>query len=225
MTAIKLGLRYERLLILAGPMSFATLMVLFIAIASVSQKEKFEARCLELGAATFAEKKDSLQAAWDDPDRLYSASYYKLALNKAWIYSNHRSIGDDCYDIIDSQIDGKASLSPSDIIEKFQLEANALKRTPLQFHDVEIPERATVNILGTDVKIGLMTFTQVTQVALAPLLLLWLGSLYTTRLRESLQVASASTLSEVFPHSVNIYSIIKFPPLKKPTLLYIIYQK
>lgn len=218
LTAIRLGLRYERLLLFAGPISFATLIVLFVAIASVSQKERYEARCFESAVETITHNKETLQAHWDKVNSAQDvgASQYKLQLNFAWIDSRARwRLGENCYNMIDQQLGNKPYLSPSELIDKFQLAANLLKNTPLQFYDVEIPDKANVNILGTNVKIGLMTFTQSIQVALAPLLLLWLGSVYSTRLRESFYVGTASKLSEVFPHSVNIYPSGSFPQLRK----------
>lgn len=53
-----------------------------------------------------------------------------------------------------------------------------------------------------------MTLIWLLQLAIAPIMVLWLGSLYQTRYRESLLIESAKTVSEIFPHVINAYPSI-----------------
>ncbi len=216
MTAIRLGLRYERLLIFAAPLTLVALLVLFVAFASVTQKERASAHCFEAAVGVLTKSKSKLDEEWDKVRLNEWKGDYELALKLALIDGGLIHVpGIGCYSIAADKISNIPASSPADIISKFQVEANTLNNSPLEYHDVEIPQKATLNLLGTDVKIGLMTFVRFIQIALAPLLLLWLGSLYATRFRESHMVGSASSLSEVFPHSINIYATGRLPQLRK----------
>lgn len=219
MSAGNLGRRYERILLLAAPIAFATLVVLFIAIASDTQNDRVQARCFTQAADILLDKKELLDKEWQKAVPVKKSGYwagtYKLAIQTAFIYG--MNVGNACYRMMDEQIDTRYRASPEQIIEKLRQDSAALMNTPLQFYGVEMPEKAKISILGTDIKIGLMTFTQILQIVLAPILLLWLGSLYNTRYRETLLIGSAKELSDIYPHSINIYPCGHFLELRKPT--------
>lgn len=95
------------------------------------------------------------------------------------------------------------------------LRANDLKNTPLQFRGIEIPQKADVGILGTNIKVSFDSLTAALQISLAPVLIIWLGSLYNTRYRESLLIGKSNDISLMFPHLINIYPAIDLPTLRK----------
>jgi hypothetical protein len=213
---IRLGLRYERLLIFAAPLTFASLLVLFVGVASVSVKERANARCYDLAANILTDKKPNLDTEWDK-SRLSQSKYsYDLALFSAWLYGSPASnLNSDCFITVRDELNKLLSYPTTDIIAKFRQEAKKLNNTTLEFYNIEIPHKTTLTLLGTDIKIGLMTFIQLMQIALGPLIILWLGALYATRLRESLMIGRCSVLSEVFPHTVNIYPMEPFSQLNR----------
>jgi MFS family permease len=82
-------------------------------------------------------------------------------------------------------------------------------------YGVEMPEKATMSIFGTPLTMELLTLTRALQVALAPALLLWLGSLYNTRQRETLYVREMRDVRQLFPHIVNVYPVGEFAPMRR----------
>ena len=64
MSLHKIGLRYERLLLLSAPLSLACILVAFIAIASDFSKDKMDADCREKAAVIFEKNLDELNAQW-----------------------------------------------------------------------------------------------------------------------------------------------------------------
>ena len=112
-----------------------------------------------------------------------------------------------------------ADTPPGKLIEDFGSRVSQLRSTPLQFRGIEIPEKADVAMLGTNIKIRLESLTALLQVSLAPVLIIWLGSLYNTRYRESLLVGKANDITTVFPHLINVYPAIDIPTLRKRSRL------
>jgi len=224
MDASKLGLRYERLLILAGPLTLAAFVVLFVAVASDTQNDRIQARCYQATADTLNANSKTLSELWDKEKPVTKSEYwgidYRSRIAQTLIDGLIRAgPGIDCYDAMKAEIDKRSRASPSEIVEKLRHDAKALLSTPLQLYGIELPEQATINLLGTNIKVGLLPFTQVLQLVLAPLLILWLGSLYNTRFRESILIGSAANLADIFPHLINIYPSGQIPPMRKPNWL------
>jgi len=179
---------------LVAPLTLAALVVLFIAIASESQKDRVQARCLQLAADVLTQRESQLNSLWEKAKPIKSGYWggdYKLEITTAWIYELH--VGSECYKLMEQQTESRYRASPAEIISKLRQDATALNATPLQFYGVDLPDRATINFFGTVISIGLMTFTQILQIALAPLLILWLGSLYNTRYRETRLIGTADS--------------------------------
>ena len=212
MSAAALGRRYERLLFLAAPLSLLCLILLFVALATTSLQERVTAACFSSAAnaidAKQAELQDSFKGVTPPRSGLPADRSYKLALGEVLIYA---FLGSDCYRILTEQVERRYLQDPKTIAAALRQEASRLAAGPITFRGIELPEKATISLFGTDIKIELMTFVQLLQAGLAPLLLLWLGSLYATRYRESLFVGSAKSISEIFPHIVNMYPAVRYP--------------
>ena len=126
--------------------------------------------------------------------------------------------GTDCYDIGQKEIDIRYRASPSEIISNLRAEAKKLLSTPLQLYGIELSEKATIGVMGTTITVGVLSFAQMLQIVLAPLLVLWFGSLYHTRYRETLLISSSANVAEIFPHIINVYPAGHYPQLRKPNL-------
>lgn len=206
MVHVYLGKRYERLLFFTAPISLAALIVLIVAVASVSQKERVEGKCFQSAAKTFAEKIPELEEAWKKALPITKSEYwgssYKLKLDIAWIYADHSR---SCYRLIDDLVEEEFRQPPRELIDALELRANELLAHPIRLYGVQLPKSTTVDLLGTEIQVELDSFTRILQIVLLPVLLLWLGSIYSTRYRETVAIGRASTLLEVFPHIINMY--------------------
>lgn len=218
MSAATLGRRYERLLFFAAPLSLLCLVLLFVAIATNSQQDRLSARCFTLAVAAIGLHKADLDKSHKGltprSNGLPVDLSYKLDLQKVVIDS---FLGSNCYRILQEQVDRRYLQSPDTILEALRREAAKLASGPISFRGIELPEKATISFFGTEIRIELMTFVQLLQLGLAPLLLLWLGSLYATRYRETLLVGTARSLSEIFPHIANMYPAVRYPQPRKRT--------
>ena len=124
-------------------------------------------------------------------------------------------ISSGCHGDVRPLLEQGADTPPARLIETLSERVGALRATPLQFRGIEIPERAEVSILGTNVKIRLESLAALLQLSLAPVLIIWLGSLYNTRYRESLIIGKARDTTVVFPHLINVYPAVDIPTLRK----------
>lgn len=113
------------------------------------------------------------------------------------------------------EVETRSKQGPAALIESLRGDSRKLQATPIRYYGVELPEKATIGIFGTSVSVELRLFSNLLQIVLAPLLLLWLGSLYNTRYRESLIIAKAKVITEAFPHLVNVYPAVRYPDLRR----------
>ena len=115
MSATNLGRRYERLLFLAAPLSFAALLLVFVAVASTNQNERVAARCYETTANALEAKRADLEAAFDRDKPITKLDSwgitYKLAIEKVLIYNLSST---PCYEILNGQINQRYRARPAD---------------------------------------------------------------------------------------------------------------
>lgn len=214
-----LGKRFERLLFFTAPISLAAIVVCLVAIASSRQKERIEARCLrqlsdvvESNAGELAKKR---KAAGRNEYRLLN---YRLELQRKWIYGS--DVLSDCYDPMAAELEkDQYKQEPQDLVQTLRDRAAALDKTPLSVYGITLPKDATLDLYVTKITIELELLTRVLQVVLLPVLLMWLGSLYATRYRESIAISKTSSLAEVFPHIINVYPAFDMPSVRKRSLL------
>ena len=220
MTLSTLGRRYERLLLFAAPFSFATLLILFVAFATETQKERSTARCYESAASLLETKYELANSAWVNfvlnKKSALAKIEYEFQLRKLLI---DVTLGSSCYRPIIEEISQRTSGDLKALISGLQLDAKRLFTTPIKYPGVEIPEKATISIMGTSLSIDLTLFASLLQVVLAPLMLLWLGSLYRTRYSESLLIEKASSVTDVFPHLINMYPAVRYPEPKRRSFI------
>lgn len=205
---------------MSGPLSLASLLLLMVAYASTTQREMTLARCLDLAASTIRASESKLSASWLEyqaarKSRFY-VNNYGHELRRVWI---EPSIRQDCYKTLDEDFGRGVDTEPIELASSFERRAEALRAAPLRFLGVEIASHTETSVFGTGIKVKLSSLTLGFQIILAPLLLLWLGSLYGTRYRETLTIAFADSIESLFPHFVNVYPAGRLPPLRRRSML------
>ena len=219
MISVVLGKRYERLLFFTAPISLAAIVVCLVATASAKQKERIEARCYSEAVAVFTDNLPDLSKEWEGKKKKDEFWYldYQLKIHKIWIYGSSLS---SCYDFIDQEIDkGIFKKDPSKAIDEMKGTAQKLLATPLSAYGIALPKDATIDLIVTKITIDFLTLSRALQIVLLPVFLLWLGSLYATRYRESLTIGQAMSLAEVFPHVINVYPAFDQPSIRKRNAL------
>lgn len=209
MSANTMGRRYERLLFWAGPLAFASVLVMFVALASERQEERRQAKCLRSASETIERSLGELEQARQGKTaviREMAAPSYWVALRYALIPWEVRN--SDCVQYLKPFDINDKIPAPQALLEGIKKQAAALEARPLALYGVELPEKATVSLVGTPIKMDLVTMVRVLQVALGPILLLWLGSLYNTRHRETLYIARMTDVTSLYPHLINVYPAI-----------------
>lgn len=208
MSATTMGRRYERLLFWAGPLAFASFLVMFVALASDKQEERRQAKCLRSVAEVVTQNIEILeQARQGKPVVLNNKSPTSYWLTFRYVMIPWEVRNPECLQHFKPiGIDDKMP-APQVLLERVKSQAASLEARPLALYGVELPEKATVSLLDTPLKMDLLTLARAMQVALGPILLLWLGSLYNTRQRESLYIAKMSDVSYLYPHIVNVYLV------------------
>lgn len=212
MSLSSLGRRYERLLFFAAPLSLGSVLTLFVVLATEGQQERSTARCYESALRLLESKADANENAWKEFVNAKKSGLARINyVHKLQMLLIDTSLGAACYRPLIEQVEQRAKDGPSGLVESLRSDAKRLSATPIRYSGVEIPEKATVGLLGTSISIELTLFSSLLQVVLAPLMLLWLGSLYNTRYRESLLIEKAKSVTEVFPHLINVYPVVRYP--------------
>lgn len=231
MIALSLGKRYERLLFFTAPITLAVMVLGLITVGSFTQSHRTDARCYMLGADAYEAASAHLKGRWDEAkaktslkkrkgqqklDELLAdiaVSEYKQALSKALV--DAASLHGGCFKkLLDEAyaFDAKAlpQNSPTELISRYRALASDLNNRPMLVYGVEIPASTTYDLIGTKIKVDLAALVFILQVALFPVLMTWLASLYATRYRESLLIQHATSHAEIFPHFINLY--VMLPP-------------
>ncbi|MEJ8813421.1 hypothetical protein WKW77_20205 [Variovorax ureilyticus] len=228
----KLGLRYERLLLFTAPLSLLSALLLFLAFAASSQEDQVRARCLDAAVEVLQPRVEELIKTFRRP-----VEKTKLAIDLKQIdYVHDLSVAliparvGKCGSSIEPQIERWTKMPPEELVPAIKGEAAKLRAVPLQLYGVSMPDKASLSLLGNPVTIAAPTLIQALQFALAPLLMLWLGSLYNTRLREVLLVKESRNLAQLFPHMLNVYPSgrlpeprrrVRFPNLPRLTICFL----
>jgi hypothetical protein len=200
------GLRYERLLVLSAPVSAAALFVLAVATASSNQNELVLATCYETAADSIEAHKYELDPQWAlkpvKKDPFWDINYISKVRQ-----SIIRPTSGKCFSTLLEQSDQRFRGAPSDIVSNLRRDAENLRKTPMKLLGVEMPATVEVGLIGIKFNVQLMSIARALQIVLAPILLLWLSSLYHTRYREAVTLASAKSITEAFPHVINVYPV------------------
>jgi hypothetical protein len=201
--------RFERLLFFAGPLALASLLVMFVALASEQQDERKRAKCLRSAADAITLYEGYLEQARQGQYVVIAGertNNYWSALRYTLIPWEVRNI--ECVQHFPEFGSKDKIAAPKALTENARKEAAALDAKPLSLYGIELPEKATLSLFGTPAKMDLTTLVRVMQVALGPILLLWLSSMYQTRHRESLAIGRMKDVSTLYPHLINVYPVL-----------------
>lgn len=213
MSTSTIGRRYERLLFWAGPLAVLCILVLFVAVASDQQEERRRANCLRLSATALQQNATDLDNVFAGQEVKFpsgSTADYWLALRYVLIPVEVRG---ECRGRLKEMSPSSIKewkVPPEKLASNYKAQAEALEKTPISLYGIEMPEKSTINIFGTQITMRVETLVRVMQFALGPVLLLWLGSLYHTRHRETLMIARIPDLTQLYPHLINVYPVLLF---------------
>lgn len=217
MSLQKLGIRYERLLILSAPISLACILVAFISIASDAGSYKQKAACYNQAAEFIDANKAELNKSWGKRQKIG-----KVTFANEYVYeTSMKSIGKLAYECNHNIIrqDTNSALPPEEFSAYLRAQAKKVieesEARPVRSYGIEIPQKANISLAGVAITTSIVTAAQAMQLVLMPILLLWLGSLFTTRYRETILIESAKTISDLHPHIINLYLNSKIQDLRK----------
>lgn len=206
------GLRLERLMFWSAPITLACLFVMFASMAYNNQTELLKARCHAKAESIIRTDIKKYQSLWEEEkqDKSYPWTKYHESVLSAFISSS------GCWDILDESIkDEDYKLNPEALSNKLNEQSKTAKGKTVNYYGVEIPDKATINFFGTKVGIEFIVFIQSLQVALVPILAIWLGSIFQTRHREIMILLRTEDIAHTFPHILNVYPAGYLPSLRK----------
>jgi hypothetical protein len=224
-----LGRRIERLLIFAGPIAFLCCVFLLVSYSTSTQEENKISSQLILASDRLANKIKELETKYQAIRGAGSSSMKELRTEIYFNSVRYTVLFDELNTISDISGRNFSSLnqtipprlkalglrSPAEIITAFTDEAHELRKNKKLVFGIQLPEKAKISVLGTDFVIQSDVYVTLMQITLAPVLILWLGSIYVTRLREVILIHSAKHLSLLFPHLINLYPVGKILELRK----------
>ena len=221
MTLHQLGLRYERLLVLSAPITLACILVVFIAVASEVVNGEKSAACYDIAASIVDKNIKNLEIEWEKREKVGKVEFANEYVSALATYMI-KGIGSSCDYEVGSQDTNKA-IAPTDFAIKLKLEAKNIReesaKKPVHSYGIEMPEKDNISFLGTTIIIDALTLAQVMQLILGPILVLWLGSLFNTRYRETIIIETATSISDLYPHCINLYINAKIPDLRKRSIV------
>ena len=221
MLTISIGQRYERLLFWAAPITIATLAVLLVQLGFERSQPINDAKCIAFATTHFERDLTRIEADYKNykkykGDKFYLDMYqngYKIALITF-------PKPDGCDKYIEELIAENITKSPIELISSLRAVEQKLRNSPLSVYGIEIPQSTQFDLAGNKMKVPVPTLALVAQIALLPIMLLWLGSLYHTRFREAVLISRATTIAEVFPHIINLFPVGKVvSPRKRDIVL------
>jgi hypothetical protein len=233
MKQFDLGRRIERLLLLAAPISIACIAFLVLAYAANQRSSKSDliiyVNQLQMSASLLRDNLNLLDkdyrkylATTDRDLKKTLQNSYITSLRKATIFSDRKTASDypggwTNFDyVITNKLTASSTKSPSQIALDFLDEATEIlsKKEPLLL-GIEITEKSKLTIVGAELSLPTKSYIAMLQILLAPIIILWLGSFYITRVREILSINDCKSVTLIFPHIVNIYPIWKEPEPRK----------
>lgn len=209
------GLRYERLLFWAAPITLAACAVLIITLGYNTYEDRRNANCYEQAALLIQGDKGLLEswskAQAESKQEKSKAPYIMFGgeVAKKLIYG----VNNSCWSLIDKWDD--LQRSPDSLISDLKGMAAELRKKPIKLYGVEIPDVATIGLAGTKIQIAMSSLVQALQIALAPVMLLWLGSLYHTRQREITGIKHADNILSIHPHVINVFPVGFYPEMRR----------
>jgi hypothetical protein len=101
-----------------------------------------------------------------------------------------------------------ATKSPSDIVSHLRTRSQELLQKSVRVWGIETPRQIPMNYLGIDYRVPSTFAAGSLLIALTPLLIGWIGSLYVTRQRELVAIEKLQDFTLVFPHILNMFPLL-----------------
>lgn len=218
---VELGKRLERLLFFTAPITIAAFLVLAVALASIQSSVLSDARCYSLGASIVSEQLPRFEAAWKESVSEKRAgrtgNEYEVA---QLLMLTYPEVPIECYGVLRPDNDGLVKKSPADLLSWLEAQSEVAAKAPLEMYGVALPRSTNIELLGNVIQVELVAFSRILQIVMFPVLVLWLASLHQTRHRESLYIADANSLRDVYPHFMNVYPLGPKSGVKRKALRY-----
>jgi hypothetical protein len=194
------GRRLERLLLFSAPILLASSIVLLFTVASTAQIERKQGMCLEVATKALSGRFMELGAISDYIDTFVEEEWNKRTDVSAW-----------CMGFIRFRLrDAKSKKEhPMNTIIAFTEESKALLAKPISVIGITIPQQAKIEVLGAEMLVPTEHVISLLKAALYPAMILWLGSLFTTRRRELMSISKAKSLDNTFPHIINLFPVVE----------------
>ncbi|WP_219268014.1 hypothetical protein [Pseudomonas sp. Xaverov 259] len=216
------GIRYERLLFWAAPITLAACAVFVSTVGYNTYEDRVAANCFDSSADVIKANLKELSEQWNEvrleqiriKSRGLLSINYKTAVAKKLIFGTETG----CWRKIDIT-EYSYDRDPVLVIKDMQSLASDLRKQPIKMYGIEIPDVAVIGLAGTKIQIAMANFIQALQIALAPIMLLWLGSLYHTRFREITAFKTHDNILNVHPHVINVFPVGYYPDLRKKNWL------
>lgn len=215
------GVRYERLLFWAAPITLAAFAVFIFTVGYNTYSDRVKANCYDAAAKIVNDDIEEFSKVWaeikssgrtDKEVAIKSGDeviYWSRLRTELIIGLNFR-----CWQAISGE-DRFFERDPNITVRELKRLADELRKQPVKMYGIEMPDVASIGLGGTKIQIAMSNFVQALQVALAPVMLLWLGSLYHTRYREILAFRTHADILSVHPHVINVFPVGYYPTLKK----------
>lgn len=201
-----IGRRYERLLLASAPLTLASAIVMFVALATTQTEQGTYGACL-------SEALDAMELAKPKLDQFVEKSGEKFVVKSKDEIEHGVSVSmlkyktsHSCWNLLDADFDKFKKHPLQYSILDVRKIVQQLHAQPVQYLGIELPDKASISIFGTTITVALRTFATLLQFLLVPVLVLWIGSLLNTRNVEILNIAHAAKIEDVFPHVVNAYA-------------------
>ena len=223
MTSDRLGQRYERLLILAAPL-FLLAIFLLDATTAATSSASLGSQCYNIAANAIDADNANLSDVVAADKYLNSKTRPAHPINTFQIQANadidmalEKFNRTDCTRLVENF--SQEYRNPGDLVKALRGQASSLSKqeanSPIDIFGVELNKKLKIAIFGIPTKINLLDFSRAAALATGPIILLWLSSLYHTRVREIMLTIGASRITDVYPHAVNIYPLGRFPELRR----------
>lgn len=124
--------------------------------------------------------------------------------------------GSGIYKILRERVETFGAMPPSEIrkqLEQWRLEVS---QQPKRFYDFQIPSNVALDVVGNRITSPITAVVALLQIALGPVLFIWLTSLLCTRAKELQLARHANINAMLFPHILNSFPLMTDAPrLKK----------
>ncbi|QDH64172.1 hypothetical protein [Pseudomonas azotoformans] len=212
------GIRYERLLFWAAPITLAACAVFVSTVGYNTYEDRVAANCFDSSADVIKANLKEFSEQWNGVRLEQEKIKYRgrLSINYDKDVTRKLIYGTEfnCWQRLKIN-EYSFDRDPELLIKDMQSLAADLRKQPIKMYGIEIPDVAVIGLAGTKIQIAMANFIQALQVALAPMMLLWLGSLYHTRFREITAFKTHDNILGVHPHVINVFPVGYYPDLRK----------